>query len=116
MIASSISNSFKFSVIKWTITSVSVWDLNLWPLFIRNFFNNVEFSIIPLWTIDTLSDECGCALTLLGIPCVAHRTWPIPTLPFKSFKLKFYSNSSTRPFDLTSLISPLKRVASPAES
>ena len=31
-----------------TITSVSVCDLNLCPFPIKNFFNNVEFSIIPL--------------------------------------------------------------------
>ena len=40
----------------------------------KYFFNNVEFSIIPLWTTDTFSDECGCALTLFGKPCVAHLT------------------------------------------
>ena len=83
VIASWISNDFRFSVIRWTITSVSVWDLNKWPLLTKYFFNKVEFSIIPLWTTDTLSDEWGCALILLGIPCVAHLTWPIPVFPDK---------------------------------
>ena len=30
-------SNFKFSVIKWTITSVSVWDLNLCPFATKNF-------------------------------------------------------------------------------
>ena len=40
--------SFKYCVIKIVITSVSVCDLNLNPLFSRFFFNSSEFSIIPL--------------------------------------------------------------------
>ena len=110
VIASCNSNIFKFSVIKWTITSVSVCDLNTCPLLTRNFFNNVEFSIIPLWTTDTLWDECGCAFILFGIPCVAHLTWPIPIFPDKFFKSKFFSKLSTLPSDLTSFIKPSDRV------
>ena len=114
--ASSNSEVFKCSVIKWTITSVSVCDLKLWPLLIKCFFNIVEFSIIPLWTTDTLWEEWGWAFKLFGIPWVAHLTCPIPIFPFKFFKSKLFSKLSTLPSDFTSLISPPESVAIPAES
>ena len=95
---------------------MSVCDLKICPLFTKYFFNNVEFSIIPLWTTETLWDECGCALILLGIPCVAHLTWPIPIFPDKLFKSKFFSRFSTLPSDFTSLIIFSDKVAIPAES
>ena len=104
IIASLRLSFFKYSVIKWTMTSVSVWDLNLCPLLTKNFFNNVEFSIIPLWTTDTFSDECGWALIVFGIPCVAHRTWPIPTLPVNFDFETASSKLSTLPSHLTSLM------------
>ena len=66
LIESTILSVFKCSVIKCTIPSVSVWDLNLCPLLTKNFFNNVEFSIMPLWTTDTFCDEWGWALILFG--------------------------------------------------
>ena len=109
--ASCNSDVLRFSVIRWTITSVSVWDLKLCPLLNNSFFNNVEFSIIPLWTTDTLSDECGWAFTLLGTPCVAHLTWPIPIFPERLFKSKLFSKFSTLPSDFTSLIKPPANVA-----
>ena len=95
---------------------MSVCDLNTCPLLTRCFFNNVEFSIIPLCTTDTLSDECGCAFILFGTPCVAHLTCPIPIFPNKFFKSKFFSKLSTLPLDFTSLIIPADKVAIPAES
>ena len=53
---------------------------------------------------------------LLGIPWVAHLTWPIPIFPLRLFKSKLFSKLSTLPSDLTSLISPFDNVAIPAES
>ena len=67
-----------------------------------------------MWTTDTFSDECGWALTVLGTPCVAHLTWPIPTTPSKFLSETFFSNLSTLPSVLTSLIKPLDKVAIPA--
>ena len=63
-----MSKSFSKSVSKNVITSVSVCDLNLYPLFSKSFFKSFEFSIIPLCTTETCSDECGCAFTWLGTP------------------------------------------------
>ena len=79
--ASSGSRVFNDSVINKVMTSVSVCDLNFNPLFSKAFFNSSEFSIIPLCTTETTSEECGCALISLGIPCVAHPACPIPILP-----------------------------------
>ena len=39
------------------------------------------FSMIPLCTIAIGPQTCGCALTSLGSPCVAHRVCPMPGLP-----------------------------------
>ena len=39
------------------------------------------FSMMPLWTTATGPETCGCALTSLGSPCVAHRVCPMPGLP-----------------------------------
>ena len=50
--------------------------------------------MIPLWTTETLWDECGWALTLFGTPCVAHITWTIPILPLKFFKSNFFSKDT----------------------
>ena len=98
------------------ITSVSVWDLKIWPFLTKNFFNIVEFSIIPLWTTETFSDEWGCAFSVLGIPWVAHLTWPMPILPNIFDLFKFFSNASTLPSHLNSFIFPLCKVAIPDES
>ena len=76
----------------------------------------VEFSIIPLWTTETVSDECGCAFIVLGMPWVAHLTCPIPTLPSKLILVTFFSKPSTLPSHLISLINPSFNVAMPAES
>ena len=110
------SEFFRNCVIKIVITSVSVCDLNLNPFSSRFFFSSSEFSIIPLWTTETSSDECGCALTILGIPWVAHLTWPIPIFPFEGFLNNIFSNSSTLPEHFFSSIKLLSSVANPAES
>ena len=89
--------SFKASVINKVTTSVSVWDLSFIPLLSNSFFISSAFSIIPLWTTDTSSDEWGCAFTTFGIPWVAHLTWPIPMLPFEGVLKRIFSNSSTLP-------------------
>ena len=86
------------------------------PLLTKNFFNRVEFSIIPLWTTETLCEECGWALTLFGKPWVAHLTCPIPIEPWIVWMREFFSRSSTLTSDLISLIVPSESVAIPAES
>ena len=91
------SKFFKKSVRRKVITSVSVCDLNLYPFFSKSFFISLEFSIIPLWTTETSSDECGCAFTWLGMPCVAHLTWPIPRDPLEGLLNKIFSRFSTLP-------------------
>ena len=95
---------------------MSVWDLNFIPLASNSFFISSEFSIIPLWTTETCSDECGCALTIFGTPWVAHLTWPIPMLPFDGVLKRIFSSSSTLPEHFFSLIVLLVKVANPAES
>ena len=71
-------------------------------MFIKYFFKIVEFSIIPLWTTETLFDECGCAFRLLGTPWVAHLTWPMPIEPSIFCDNKLFSNLSTLPSVLIS--------------
>ena len=71
---------------------------------------------MPLCTTDTLSEECGWAFIELGIPWVAHLTWPIPIVPFKLLLDKFFYNTSTLPSHLTSFKWPSFIVAIPAES
>ena len=43
--------------------------------------------MIPLCTTATrpLASVCGCALTSVAGPWVAHRVWPMPTLPANRF-------------------------------
>ena len=106
----------KYWVTNIVITSVSVCDLNLKPWASKSFFNSSEFSIIPLWTTETSSDEWGWALIILGIPWVAHLTWPIPIFPFEGFLNKIFSSSSTLPEHFFSSIKLLLKVAKPAES
>ena len=108
------SKFFKKSVSKNVITSVSVCDLNLYPFFSKSFFNSFEFSIIPLWTIETSSDECGCALTSFGTPCVAHLTWTSPKEPSVGFLNSIFYKLSTLPVHFFSSISPFWIVAIPA--
>ena len=108
--------SLRASVIKSVITSVSVCDLNFNPFDTNSLLISSEFSIIPLWTTDTCSDECGCALTTLGTPCVAHLTCPIPIFPLEGVLNKIFSNSSTLPEHYFSLILSFVKVAKPAES
>ena len=95
---------------------MSVCDLNFIPLDSRSFFISSEFSIIPLWTTDTISDECGCAFSSFGMPCVAHLTCPIPIFPSDGVLNNIFSNSSTLPEHFFSLIPLLVKVAKPAES
>ena len=87
--ASKGSLFFKASVINNVITSVSVWDLNLIPCNSKFFLISSEFSIIPLWTTETISEEWGWAFTILGTPWVAHLTCPIPKLPLDGDLNKF---------------------------
>ena len=98
------------------ITSVSVCDLNLKPWASRSFFSSSEFSIIPLCTTETSSEEWGCALIILGTPCVAHLTCPIPMLPLDGCLNNIFSSSSTLPEHFFSSIKLLLNVAKPAES
>ena len=41
------------------------------------------FSMMPLWitAILPLWSVCGCALGVVGAPCVAQRVCPIPSVP-----------------------------------
>ena len=57
--------------------------------------SSAAFSMIPLCTIATRPDAstCGCALPSVGAPWVAHRVWPIPTVPAS----RFGSDSSSTP-------------------
>ena len=113
------SKGFEFCknwVTKRVITSVSVCELNFNPWASKSFFNSSEFSIIPLWTTETTSEEWGCALTIFGTPWVAHLTWPIPMLPFEGFLNKIFSSSSTLPEHFFSSIKLLLKVAKPALS
>ena len=76
----------------------------------------VEFSIIPLCTTDTFSEEWGWAFSVLGIPWVAHLTCPMPIFPTNLFLDRFFSKASTLPSHLISFIKPSFNVAMPAES
>ena len=42
-----------------------------------------EFSMIPLWmtAIRPAWSVWGCALGVVGAPWVAHRVWPMPSVP-----------------------------------
>ena len=48
---------------------------------------------------------------VLGTPCVAHLTWPMPTFPSNFCFERFDSKASTLPSHLTSFIKPLYKVA-----
>ena len=40
--------------------------------------------MMPLWTITTEPARCGCALRSEGLPWVAQRVWPTPTVPVEA--------------------------------
>ena len=72
---------------------------------------------MPLWTTATSPavSVCGCALASVAGPCVAHRVWPIPTLPANR-RGSVSARSRTRPARLPTR-SPLPpSTATPAES
>jgi len=68
---------------------------------------------------------CGCALTSVGAPCVAHRVWPRPVLPRNASPsppaANARSRSAMRPTlrvrrNLDSTAAPGSMTATPAES
>jgi hypothetical protein len=70
---------------------------------------------MPLWIIAKFLDleKCGCALTSLGAPCVAHLVCPIPILLVTFFPSAKFSSSITFPCFLYKLSSPPSISATP---
>jgi hypothetical protein len=62
--------------------------------------------MMPLWTtkIRLWQSVCGWALTNVGLPWVAQRVWPIPSVPVGMFALSFSISMSTLASDLVTLV------------
>ncbi len=104
------------SSMRWGMTSVSVSERNLWPLFTRRALRSSKFSIIPLWTTANfpLQSLCGWAFFLDGAPWVAHLVCAIAT--FESAYAASFSTSATLPLSFVMWIAFLLMHATPAES
>jgi hypothetical protein len=75
------------------------------------------FSMMPLCTRAMLAtDRCGCALTVLGTPCVAQRVCAMPQSPASGVASSSASRSRTLPWVRRRSIAPFLCSAMPAES
>ena len=73
--------------------------------------------MMPLWMIAKRPSPAvwGCAFTSFGAPCVAHRVWPMPTVPETGLVSRSPASSSTLPSFFRTFTLPLT-TATPAES
>ena len=85
---------------------MSVSDGNSWPAASSSAFSSAKFSMIPLWTTKILpwQSVCGWALMYVGLPCVAQRVWPMPSLPEGMLASSFSMSVSTLASDLVMLV------------
>src|SRR5664279_5592389 len=76
--------------------------------------------MIPLWTraiVPPAQDAtCGCALTSVGGPWVAHRLCPMPAAPVGLDSSKAAANSTSLPARLITVLRSARNRATPAES
>src|SRR5664279_1333265 len=76
--------------------------------------------MIPLWTRAMLPPAqdatCGCALTSVGGPWVAHRLCPMPAAPVGLDSSKAAANSTSLPARLITVLRSARNRATPAES
>src|SRR6266567_3792247 len=74
--------------------------------------------MMPLWTSARVPPQsvCGCALTVLGAPCVAQRVWAIPVCPAGRLVPRAFSSTLIFPAALWTSMRPSSISASPAES
>ena len=106
------------SSIRWATTSVSVSEPNRCPSFSRRVLSGWKFSMIPLWMTAMRPEQSrwGWAFSSVGGPWVAHRVWPIPTVPATPPRSpRTASSSPSLPARFTTERSPSIR-ATPAES
>jgi hypothetical protein len=103
--------------IRWASTSVSVSERSVTPALLRCCRSAVALSMIPLCTteIRPSSEVCGCALSWVAGPCVAHRVCPIPTFPPSRFG-SVAVRSRTRPTVRCTCAPAPPSTAMPAES
>ena len=113
-----IRPSRRRSSIRCATSSVSVSDARVCPSFSRRARSCWKFSMMPLWITATVPEQsrCGWALRCVGAPCVAHRVWPIATVPGGCPpSSSAVTSSESFPARLTTVRSP-SSTATPAES
>src|SRR5437667_7733606 len=71
---------------------------------------------MPLWTSTSGPDRCGWAFCSDGLPCVAQRVWPIPTVPCSPAPFTVFSRLVSLPTLRRTSIFPSQSTARPAES
>ena len=86
------------------------------PSAVSSAFSSRKFSMMPLWTTETLSFMCGCALRSVGRPCVAQRVWPMPVWPFSGCSASRDSRLRSLPSARRRSRWPFSTVAMPALS
>src|SRR2546425_38064 len=96
------------SSIRCASTSVSVSERNTWPRLVRAARSGPAFSMMPLWMSASVPPQsvCGCALTVLGAPCVAQRVWAMPAWPAGSAAPSSFSSALILPGALCTSIRP----------
>ena len=101
---------------------MSVSLVNSWPKLSSSALISAKFSMMPLCTteIRPWQSACGWALMMVGLPCVAQRVWPMPTVPVGMFSFSLAIRRSTLASLLVTLVwrvpSPVSMTATPAES
>ena len=103
------------------MTSVSVSELSEYPSLDTLDAKDIEFSIMPLWTIVIFPSSllCGWALESVTPPCVAHLVCPIEIIAPSNLPFALITKSETYPVVLSVSIlstSSVRIAASPAES
>src|SRR5690606_36823695 len=72
--------------------------------------------MMPLWTMATSLEKCGCALVSFGTPWVAQRVWPMPIVPSSGSSPSRFSRLTSLPSARRRPSRPWSIVATPAES
>ena len=73
--------------------------------------------MMPLWTMATRSETCGCEFWSVGAPWVAQRVWPMATCPAGSGSAAIAASRLTiLPAFLRHSMRPSLGRATPAES
>ena len=96
--------------------SVSVSVTKLIPYPASSTRNSRKFSMMPLCTTATGPAWWGCALSVVGAPCVAQRVWPIPDLPASGSCTRRSERLTNLPTARRRSSTPLLTVAIPALS